>query len=226
MANHFDLEEQEQLDRLKHFWTQYGNAITWLLILVLGAFAAWNGYQFWERRQAAQASALYDEVERAAGGSDAAMFERALTDLKERHAGSTFAAQAGLLAARYYHEKQNADAAQAQLRWVMDKASDPGYQAIARLRLAALLIEAKKLDEALQLLSTSVPASFEALVADRKGDVLSLQGKREEAKQAYLQAHAKADLNPEFLRLLEIKLNALGVDPKTLSRGAAKEASK
>jgi predicted negative regulator of RcsB-dependent stress response len=101
MANHFDLEEQEQLDRLKHFWTQYGNAITWLLILVLGAFAAWNGYQFWERRQAAQASALYDEVERAAGGSDAAMFERALIDLKERHAGSTFAAQAGLLAARY-----------------------------------------------------------------------------------------------------------------------------
>ena len=32
MANQLDLEEQEQLDQIKHFWKQYGNAITWVLI--------------------------------------------------------------------------------------------------------------------------------------------------------------------------------------------------
>ena len=37
MASHLDLEEQEQLDQLKHFWKQYGNLITWVLVLVLGA---------------------------------------------------------------------------------------------------------------------------------------------------------------------------------------------
>jgi predicted negative regulator of RcsB-dependent stress response len=42
MSNHLDLEEQEQLEQLKAFWGQYGNAITWGLILVFGAFAAWN----------------------------------------------------------------------------------------------------------------------------------------------------------------------------------------
>ena len=39
MANNLDLEEQEQLDQLKHFWKQYGNLIAWALILVLGVFA-------------------------------------------------------------------------------------------------------------------------------------------------------------------------------------------
>ena len=66
MANHLDLEEQEQLDQLKHFWKQYGNLITWALIVVLGAFAGWNLYQRWQQSQASQAAALFDEVERAA----------------------------------------------------------------------------------------------------------------------------------------------------------------
>ena len=70
MANHLDLEEQEQLDELKHFWKQYGNAITWVLIVVLSGFAAWNGYQQWERSQAAQAAGMYDEVERVVATGD------------------------------------------------------------------------------------------------------------------------------------------------------------
>ena len=45
MANQLDLEEQEQLDQLKHYWKQYGNMITWVLIAVLGAYASWNFYQ-------------------------------------------------------------------------------------------------------------------------------------------------------------------------------------
>ena len=39
MATQLDLQEQEQLDALKAFWKQYGNLITWLLILLLGAYA-------------------------------------------------------------------------------------------------------------------------------------------------------------------------------------------
>ena len=65
MATHLDLEEQEQLDALKHFWNKWGNLITWVLIAVLGAYAAWNGWQYWQRRQAAMAAVLYDEIDRA-----------------------------------------------------------------------------------------------------------------------------------------------------------------
>ena len=51
MAQHLDLEEQEQLAQFKHFWNKYGNLITWSLIVVLGSFAGWNGWNHWQNRQ-------------------------------------------------------------------------------------------------------------------------------------------------------------------------------
>ena len=96
MAN-FDLEEQEQLDQLKHFWAQYGNLITWTLIVVLGGFAAWNGWNWWQRSQSIKAAALYDEIERGAQARDAAKTERALADIKDQFGRTSFAAQGALL---------------------------------------------------------------------------------------------------------------------------------
>ena len=127
MAKHLDLEEQEQLDELKHFWKQYGDLITWVLIAVLGAFAAWNGYQYWQRSQAAQSSVMYDEIDRAVKAGDTARLDRSLADIKERFGKTTYAQQAGLLAGQAYYEKGNIDASLAALNWVADKASDPGY---------------------------------------------------------------------------------------------------
>ena len=95
MANQLDLEEQEQLDQLKHFWKQYGNPITWLLIAVLGSYAGWNGYQYWQRQQAAQAAALYDEVERLVKTGDLAKIERAFADMKDKFGATAYAQQAG-----------------------------------------------------------------------------------------------------------------------------------
>ena len=83
MATHLDLEEQEQLDQVKHFWKQYGNLITWILIVVLAGYAGWNGYQYWQRSQATQAAALYDEVERASTAGDQARLERSFSDMKD-----------------------------------------------------------------------------------------------------------------------------------------------
>ncbi|WP_426146208.1 YfgM family protein [Polaromonas sp. DSR2-3-2] len=213
MAKHLDLEEQEQLDEIKHFWKQYGNLITWALIVVLGAFAAWNGYQYWQRSQAAQASVMFEEIERAIVSGDAARIDRALADMKDRFASTTYAQQAGLLVAKAHHDKGNADAARATLAWVADKASDPGYQAIARLRLAGLLLEKKSYDEALLQLSAAFPKNFEGLVADRRADILMAQGKKAEAKAEYEKAWKAFDERTEYRRLVEVKLNALGVDP-------------
>ena len=58
MASHLDLEEQEQLDQVKAFWQQYGNLVTWLLVIALGAYAAWNGWNWYQRDQATKAGAL------------------------------------------------------------------------------------------------------------------------------------------------------------------------
>lgn len=213
MAKHLDLEEQEQLDELKHFWKQYGDLITWALIAVFGALAAWNGYHYWQRNQAAQAAMMYDEVERAAASGEASRLDRALADMKERFGGTAFAQQAGLLAAKTYYDKGNADAAKAALSWVAGKSSDEGYQAIAKLRLAGVLLEAKAYDEALKQLSGTFPKDFAALAADRRGDVLAAQGKKNEAKAEYQKAYQGMDERTEYRRLVEVKLNALGLNP-------------
>jgi predicted negative regulator of RcsB-dependent stress response len=213
MANHLDLEEQEQLEEIKHFWKRYGNAITWLLIAVLGAFAAWNGYQYWQRNQASQASAMYDEVERAIRGGEAAKVERAFADMKDRFGPTAYAQQAGLLVAKSLYELGQPDSAKAALGWVADKSSDKGYASIAKLRLAGLHLESKSYEEALKVLDSGVTPEFSALAADRRGDVLAAQGKKTEAVAQYQAAFKAADLRSDYRRMVEVKFNALGVNP-------------
>lgn len=220
MARHLDLEEQEQLDELKHFWNQWGNLITWFLIAVFGAFAAWNGWQYWQRSQATKASILYEEVERAAAGGDVGRLEQSLKDMRERFGGTSYAQQASLLAARVLQEQGKAEAAQAALEAVAKDASDEGYQAVARLRLAALLVEAGKQDEALKQLSGEMPSEFAGLAADRRGDILQLQGKKDAAKAEYTRAWQAFGPETEYRALVEVKLTALGVDVQSLKAPA------
>ena len=220
MARQLDLEEQEQLDELKHFWNKWGNAITWFLIAVLGSYAAWNGWNFWQRNQAAQASVLYDEVDRAAGAGDATRVERAFKDIQEKFGGTAYAAQAGLMAAKTLSEKGQAEPAKAALQWVAAESSDEGYKALARLRLASLWVEGKNYDEALKQLSGTFPKEFEALAADRRGDVYNLQGKKAEAKAEYSKAWQGLDEQTDYRMLIEVKLTALGVDVQSLKPAA------
>jgi len=217
MATHLDLEEQEQLDQLKHFWNTYGTLITWVVLLAAGAFLAWNGWQYFQRNKAAQAAALYDEVERSTQSGDVERIQRVLGDMKERFATTTYAQQAGLLVAKTLYEKGNAEGSRAALGWVAQNAIDPGYQVIAKLRLSAELLDSKSFDEALKQLDGKVPAEFEPLVADRKGDIYLAQGKRDEAQLEYRKAWTGLGAASDYRRLIEIKLNAVGVDPKSLA---------
>jgi predicted negative regulator of RcsB-dependent stress response len=225
MAKHLDLEEQEQLADIKHFWNEYGNLITWVVIAVFGSIAAWNGWQYWQRTQAVQAAAMYDEIERAAQAGDTTRVERALADMKDKFGSTTYAQQAALMSARALVDKGNPDAAKAALSWVADKASDEGYQAVARLRLAGLLADAKAYDEALKQLAGDFPKEFEPLAADRRGDVYNVQGKKAEAKAEYVKAYKALEERSEYRRLLEVKLSALGVDPLQLVAPPAAAAS-
>ncbi len=229
MAKHLDLEEQEQLAELKHFWKRYGNVISWILIAVFGAVAAWNGYQYWQRNQSSQAAVMYDEIERAAVAGDVPKLERVMADMKDRYAGTAYAEQAALLAARTYHDKGNLDAVKGALAWVAAKGNDAGYQSVARLRLSGMLFETRAYDEALQQLAAPMPKDFAPLAADRSGDILLAQGKKTEAKAQYQIAYKALDERSDYRRIIEIKLNALGVDPvvKTAAPAAStKEAGK
>ena len=213
MATHLDLEEQEQLDAVKQFWKRYGNLVTWLLIAALLAYSGWTGWNWWQREQATQAGAMFDELDKAAQAADVDKVSRVFGDLKVRYPKTAFAQQGGLLAAKVQAEKGQTDAAQATLDWVGTNATETEYRTIARLRLAGLLLDNKKYDEALKQLDVATAAGFEPLVADRRGDVLMAQGKPEDAKASYSKAWQAMDSRVEYRRLIEAKLAALGAAP-------------
>lgn len=225
MANHLDLEEQEQLDQLKHFWNRWGTLISSVVIVVAGSAAAWNGYQHWQLRQATQAAALFDAVEVAARSADSARMEQAFGDLKSKYAGTIQAGQAGLTLASAMQGAGNASGAKEALAWVAEQSSDEGLKALAKLRLAGLLMDQKNYEEALKQLSGSFAPEFASVVADRKGDVFMLQEKRQDAIAEYTKAYKGFESSIEYRRLVEIKLNALGATPQGLTVAAATQAS-
>lgn len=216
MAKHLDLEEQEQLAQLKHFWQQYGNLISWVLLLVAAGVASWNGYQYWQRNKAAQAGAMYEQLERAVLAADNARIQQTWIDLQQ-HPRTLQAQQAALLYARVQQDQSKPQEARAALAWVIEKSSDEGYRTMAKLRMAGLLMDDGKLSEALAQLEGNFTGEFAALVADRCADILLQQGQKEQARAAYLQAYKGLHDRADYRRIVEIKLNALGVDPTALA---------
>ena len=221
MATPLDLQEQEQLDALKAYWKQYGNLITWALIAALAVYAGLNGWKWWQREQSAKAGALYEQLATGRSGNDAQRAGQVFGDLKERYPRTVFAEQGGLLAARVQFDRGQTDAASASLTWVADNARKTNTRSVARLRLAGLLLQAKDYDAALKQLDQAKAPTFEALVADRRGDVLLAQGKAAEARAAYQAAWKAMDDKLEYRRLIDAKLTALGAAPNALPALAA-----
>jgi predicted negative regulator of RcsB-dependent stress response len=206
----YDLEEQEQIETLKSWWKQYGNLVTWLLIAALGAYAAWSGWNYYQRSQAAQAGQLYDEITRAVTAKDTARVLRGAADMREKFSRTAYAEMAALTAAKAAFDANDLNGAKAQLQWVVDSGRDEEYRALARIRLAGVLLDEKAYDEGLKVLSADVPVAFAGALADRRGDLLMAQNKVAEARTAYQEALQKSDAKSPGRQLIQLKLDAIG----------------
>ncbi|HEX5638174.1 MAG TPA: tetratricopeptide repeat protein [Burkholderiaceae bacterium] len=205
----YDLEEQEQLAEMKAWWNKYGNFILTVITIVLLGFAAYNGWQWYQREQASQAAGVYGQLEKALAARDADKVGAFAEMLTSKYGGTAYATMAALQAAKVQAETGKADRARESLQWVIDKSSHGELKAIAQVRLAGVLLDEKKYDEALRALAGDVPAAQVAAVADRRGDVLVAQNKLEEARAAYSEALAKADEQHPLRQLIQLKLDAL-----------------
>ena len=96
----YDLEEQEQIATFKAFWSKYGNIITWVLILALGSYAAYNFWNSHKRSQATEASALYDELQASLEAKDNAKVQRVAGDIQAKYEGTAYAPMAALAGAK------------------------------------------------------------------------------------------------------------------------------
>jgi len=207
----YDLEEQEQLATLKAWWTENGSLVMTSVSLVLIVLAAWQGWNYYQRNQAAQASALYETVQKAARAGDLKQVRENAGAILEQYPRTAYAAMAALVSAKAHFQGGDPKTARAQLAWVTENAKDEGLQDLARLRLANVMLDEKAYDDALKALDTKHGAAFDALFLATRGDVLVAQGKNAEAGAAYTSALEKADARDAGLRAsIQLRLDALG----------------
>ncbi|MCZ4064017.1 tetratricopeptide repeat protein [Oxalobacter aliiformigenes] len=209
----YDLEEQEQLESLKAWWKKHGNWITWVLIAVLGCYAVYAYWGYYQRKQTAQASQLYYEMQNAVMSDDNERALRVAKDTQEKFGRTAYAPMVTLVAAKMAYEENKIDVAKTQLQWVVDNAKQDGYKAIARLRLAGILLDEKAYDEGLKLLSAGFPEPFVGLAEDRKGDFLVAQNKLDDARTAYWTALEKTSPDDPGRQLIQLKLEEIGIPP-------------
>ena len=206
----YDLEEQEQIASLQAFWNKYGNLITWVLIIALGSYAAYNFWNYRQSSQAVEASALYDQLQDAlTKEKNNVKVQRIATDVESKYERSIYAPMSALVAAKSAFDASDLKTAKTQLQWVIEHGNDE-YQAVAKLRLAGVLLDEKAYDGALKVLGTTFVPQFAGEVADRKGDVLGAQNKLVEARAAYQAALTAMDKKNPGRQLVQLKLEAIG----------------
>jgi len=207
---HYDLEEQEQLDSLKTWWKMYGNLVTSLVSAAAIAVVGWQGWNWYQGGQSAKASAIYGVLEQAVAAGDAQKIKAAAGELAEKFSGTQYAALGAMLAAKQSFEAGDLKTAKTQLAWVAEHGKAE-VKDLARLRLAAVQLDEKEYEDAAKQLEAAHAVAFDARFLELKGDVLSAQGKKGDARQAYKSALEKsAEKAGAGRELLQQKLDALG----------------
>lgn len=214
----YDLEEQEQIDELKTWWRMYGNLVTLVVVAVAVVVVGWLSWTGWQRRQAAEASVIYTALQQAAAANDVKRTRDIAGELIDKYAGTAYAGMGAMVSARAQAEGGDVKTARAQLAWAAENAKEKALRDLARLRLAALLLDDKAHDEALKQLATEPGATLAPRYAELRGDVLAAQGKGAEARTAYEAALAKLDALPRdqaamhgaYRDVLQAKLESFG----------------
>ena len=206
----YDLEEQESIDQMKAWWERWGTPVTSVVCVCCLAFAGWNGWNWWQRNQAAKAGQIFAALQNAVATNDAKNVQSLSAGLISEYGSTIYAPLAALASAQSALNAGDVADAKTKLNWVIEKSGRAEYDTVARVRLAGVLFDEGKLDEAVTVLAAAKPAeSQKVLVLDRQGDVWAAKGDAQKARDAWTEARASIQPQDPLNRVLELKLAAL-----------------
>jgi predicted negative regulator of RcsB-dependent stress response len=209
-----DLEEQEKLDALKAWWKDNARLILLAVVAAAVAVAGVNGWRWFQHRQSAEGARLYEALAKASREGDAKALREAGGTLAEQYPRTLYASMGALAAARFHFDRGELASAKAQLQWVIERSPSESFRDLARLRLAAVLLDEKALDEALKLLEEKPQEAYAGQYAALRGDLLVAKGRLQEARTAYQQALEKTDAasgaGGAFRDSVQMRLDAIG----------------
>ncbi len=212
--------EEEQVEALKKWWQENGKSVLIGIGLALALIYGWKAWQGHQRQVSETVSTIYfdlvDAVQVAQENSEQAnqaTINHLVDKLKAEHADSIYALYASLLAAKQAVAKNDLDAAEKQLQWVVDRSeAASSLHIIARLRLARVIYAQGNTEQALALTESIQAGAYTAVYQEFLGDLYLNQGRIEEARSAYRSALAETEKVGTNNPLLTIKLNDLAQD--------------
>ena len=220
----YDLEEQEQLAAIKDWWREYGKLVLLAVLACALTIAAFQGWRYYRAQQAERAAALFMQLDLAERQNEPKKVRDIAAQLIDRY-GSTAYGPIAAPAAKASFTTGELDEARKHLAWAAEHAKEDEMRDVARLRLAGVLLDQKKHDEALHVLSAKPLDVYAPLFSDLRGDVLAAQGKTAEARAAYQAALEKSDANSNYRRMIELKLDAAGGGPPGEAKPAGEAAA-
>ena len=183
----YNVEEQQELDNLKHFWHSGGK---WCLAVIVALALAYLGYVLSKSHQADRqkeaATLAYQFVEKSSAKDATAVAE--LKTLQEQYADSFGATEATMMAAAQAFDEKQYEQAEKHLLWVQTHHQDAFLQALTHQRLAVLKLQQQKYDDALKHVDVVVAEALQPMMLETKGDILVAKGDLAKAKEAYAQA--------------------------------------
>jgi len=216
--------EEQQVEAIKKWWKENSTMVVTGISIGVASIFGWQYYQTESAKHAEQASILYEQV--LINSSNPAKINDQLASVNQLEAefnDTPYASLSALIVAKQQLAAGQIEKAQQQYRWVIENAKQDELKYLAKIRLSRLLLAADELDKALALLNESYPESFNAMVLELKGDVLSTQGNKAEAKTFYTQA---LSLSKGANRWLQLKIDDIGEpsDESNLKKGTEPSA--
>jgi predicted negative regulator of RcsB-dependent stress response len=212
----YERTEEEQLAALKRWWSENGNALVIGIALALAVTFGWQAWQKQIQNAKYEASALYQQIlDAATAGSPEDRVKNAATirlvgeKLKADYESTEYAKFAAFFMAKTAIDSKDLDLAAQELRWILAHNPDEATRAVTNARLARILVEQGKLDEAMSLASTAVGSAFQPMYLEIQGDILLKQGNRDAARAAYEKAKNLLKTEDRNRILLELKLSDL-----------------
>jgi predicted negative regulator of RcsB-dependent stress response len=215
------LTDDEQLEAVKHAVAAYA---PWLIGGALIGAALFFGYRYYQTsgneralRAAEQFSAMTDALQ----VNDRVRSRQIADGLIKDYPTSPYADQAQLTIARLYVEDGRLDNAVAPLTQVMNNSKDSELRQIARLRLARILTDQGKADEAIKTLADGKPGAFAGAYHEVRGDAYYAKKDIAGAVTEYKAALGGSDVSGVNAALLELKIQDLGAGAAPPTASAA-----
>ncbi|HEY7640133.1 MAG TPA: tetratricopeptide repeat protein [Steroidobacteraceae bacterium] len=220
------LTDRDQEEALRNWWRENWKFILAGIAIGLAGLGGYTYYQKYRDAQADHAAKVYADFQKALASNDDTQAGKLLDSLAGDHATSAYTQQGRLLLAKRHTEAGRFDQAIQQLRQVMDSSRDEDLGHIAQLRLARLLIQTGKHDDALKVLDVEKAGAFAAQVHEIRGDAHLAKGDAQGARAEYAAA-LSADTKGEIDRAtVELKLRDVGGDVPAAPKPATAPAAK